>query len=58
MLEQQIINVYSNLHSHIEYTNGNEISFNGSQIQNEFFKAWNSIDKYYKNKPSNTLNFL
>lgn len=58
MLEQQIIDTYSNTHTPVQYTNGNEISFEGSQIQYEFFKAWNSIGKYYKNNPTKKLNFL
>jgi hypothetical protein len=58
MLEQQIIHSYSNVHSPIEYTNNNEISFEGSQIQAEFFKAWNLIEKYYQEHPTKKLKFL
>jgi hypothetical protein len=58
MLEQQIVDVYSKIHTPIQYTNGNEISFEGSQIQYEFFKVWNLIEEYYKNNPTKKLNFL
>ena len=58
MLSQEIIKAYSNIHLPIEYTNGNEISFEGSQIQAEFFKAWNLIETYYKSNPTKELKFL
>ena len=37
MLNQNIINTYSQVHVPIEYTNNDEISFEGSQKQTEFF---------------------
>jgi hypothetical protein len=58
MLEQNIINSYSNLHCQIPLTNGTEVSFEGSQIQKEFFKGWNLIQEYYDNNPTKELKFL
>lgn len=57
-LEQNIIESYSKVQTPITYTNGEEISFEGSQKQKEFFKAWDSISKYYAKNPTNEITFL
>jgi hypothetical protein len=58
MLNQNIINAYSNVHTTIEYTNDDQISFEGSQKQVEFFTAWNNIEKFYAGKDIKELTFL
>ena len=58
MLERSIIQAYSKLHSPIEYDNGSAISFEGSQIQKEFFQAWSSIAQYYTKYPTKEISFL
>lgn len=58
MLNQKIIESYSKVHAAIEYTNNDQISFEGSQIQSEFFTAWNLISEFYKKNPSKHLSFL
>lgn len=58
MLEQNIINAYSLVHTPQVYTNDDNPSFDGSQRQSEFFKAWNVIKTYYDSFPSKTLTFL
>ena len=58
MLNQNIINTYSQVHVPIEYTNNDEISFEGSQKQTEFFSAWDKILKFYDNKDIKELSFL
>lgn len=58
MLNQKIIETYSKIHNPINYTNDNDVSFDGSQIQFEFFTAWDKINEFYlKNKPKK-LKFL
>lgn len=57
-LEQKIIDTYSKIHTPIQYTNSNKVSFEGSQIQQEFFTTWNRITEYFKQNPVNRLNFL
>lgn len=58
MLHQCIVETYSKLHSPLGYTNNNDVSFDGSQIQFEFFTAWDKISEFYlKNKPKK-LSFL
>ena len=58
MLSTKIINAYSNIHNQVEYTNNNLVSFDGSQIQWEFFRAWEVIETYYKSNPTSELTFL
>lgn len=58
MIQQQIIQIYSQIHAPILYTNDLEVSFEGSQIQREFFMAWNYITEYYKKNPSDNISFL
>jgi hypothetical protein len=58
MLNQNIIKTYSQIHTSITYTNDTDISFEGSQIQQEFFSAWDYISKYFKQNPTNELKFL
>ena len=58
MFEQNVVDAYSKVHSKVEYTNNTDISFDGSQIQKEFFEAWKEIGSFYsKNKPKQ-LSFL
>ena len=58
MLNQNIIEAYSKVHTPIEYTNNDQISFEGSQKQEEFFTAWNKIEKFYAGKDTKELTFL
>ena len=58
MLAQNIINAYSAVHTQQFYTNDDIPSFDGSQRQSEFFKAWDYISKYYSKKKPQTLKFL
>lgn len=58
MLHQRVIETYSKLHSPIGYTNSNDVSFDGSQIQFEFFTAWNKISDFYLKTKPKKLSFL
>lgn len=58
MLINKILDAYSNLHTHIECTNSDKVSFEGSQIQKEFFEAWDCISEYYRSNPVKELTFL
>jgi hypothetical protein len=58
MLNQNIINAYSKVHAPVEYTNNDQISFEGSQKQVEFFTAWDKIEKFYAGKDIKELTFL
>lgn len=58
MLQNQIIQTYSKIHTSISYTNDTNISFEGSQIQREFFTAWDCISNYFKQNPVDNLTFL
>lgn len=58
MFEEGIVRVYSKIHSPVSLTKDNNISFDGSQIQKEFFTAWESINKYFKTHPTKKLTFL
>ena len=58
MLHKKIIQTYSKVHTNVEYTNDTAISFDGSQIQYEFFTAWECIEKYYQKNKTNYLSFL
>lgn len=53
-----IIETYSKIHSSIELVDDNQITFEGSQIQGEFKKAWEVIEEYYNENPTGTLSFL
>ena len=56
MFEQNVTEAYSKVHSKVEYTNNTDISFDGSQIQKEFFEAWKEIETFYsKDKPKELL---
>jgi|TARA_R110000751_G_scaffold142295_1_gene245705 hypothetical protein len=57
MLEINIIESYSKVHNPHHYTNNNELSFDGSQRQSEFFTAWNIISSFYEGK-NEKLTFL
>ena len=60
MLEQKIIDAYNTIQddAYITYNNSDEVSFDGSQIQQEFFEAWNYISEYYNAKKPKILKFL
>ena len=54
ILNTSIVNLYSQIHTKVDYTNDCNVSFEGSQKQCEFFEAWEFISKYYeKNKNRN-----
>lgn len=55
---RRIVDVYSNLHTRIPYTNNSNISFDGSQKQSEFFKCWQFIKNYYLNGNNKNISFL
>lgn len=55
---RRILNVYSNLHSSVIYTNNSSISFDGSQKQSEFLKCWNFIKKHYSSYTRKNISFL
>ena len=58
-MKEQIIEAYSKLHTNqtVKYA-GSTISFDGSQIMDEFIQAWTKIDEYYKDKKLNEISFL
>lgn len=58
MFEQNVVEAYSKVHSKVEYTNNTDISFDGSQIQKEFFEAWKDLEYFYDKKKPNELSFL
>lgn len=58
MLNNKIIETYSAIHTPVVYTGNNEVSFEGSQRQSEFFKAWKCIEDFYNDKKPTTLSFL
>ena len=58
MIELNIINTYSQLHSPLVYTNNDSVSFDGGQRQSEFFAAWNEIIKFYDLKKPSKITFL
>lgn len=53
-----VINLYSQVVEPVSYVEGKEVSFNGSQIQDEFFKAWECIDVFYRERKPTHLSFL
>jgi hypothetical protein len=57
MLELNIIEAYSKVHTPLFYTNNDDPSFDGSQRQSEFFTAWNTINEFYDGK-TEKLTFL
>lgn len=58
-MKEQIVEAYSKLHTNqiVDYA-GSTISFDGSQIMDEFIQAWTKIDEYYKDKKPTELSFL
>jgi hypothetical protein len=55
----KITEQYSKLHTNTTYTyNDKEISFDGSQIVEEFSEAWNKISDYYKTNKVSQITFL
>jgi len=57
-LNYKIIDTYSKVHSSISYMNNENVSFEGSQKQKEFFEAWDVIQTFYKNSKVKKLSFL
>jgi len=57
-MNQNIIDTYSKVHVPVTYTNGTDISFEGSQKQQEFFTAWKKIEEYYLQNPTSEISFL
>jgi len=57
-LHKNIVDLYSLLHGQVIYTNNNSVSFQGSQKQVEFFKAWDCISDYYSKNKKQELTFL
>jgi hypothetical protein len=53
-----VIDLYSRVIEPVGYTEGKEVSFSGSQIQDEFFKAWECIGKFYEKNPTKHISFL
>lgn len=58
MIHKKIIDLYSLVHNPVEYTNGPEVSFEGSQKQSEFFKCWDHIIDFYSDKDISNISFL
>jgi hypothetical protein len=58
MLELNIIEAYSKVHTQQYYTNDDNPSFDGSQRQSEFFEAWNTISNFYDKSKPTKLTFL
>ena len=58
MIKNKIIETYSKIHAPQTLTNDNSPSFEGSQRQSEFFKAWELIIDFYKGKDTKTITFL
>jgi hypothetical protein len=58
MLELNIIETYSKVHTQQFYTNDDLVSFDGSQKQSEFFEAWNIISDFYSKSNVKKLTFL
>lgn len=58
-MKEQIVEAYSKLHTNqtVIYS-GSKISFDGSQIMDEFITVWERIDTYYKDKKPTELSFL
>ena len=57
-LHLNITKLYSEIHTTINYTNNCEVSFEGSQKQCEFFKAWDFISDFYSKNKKSELTFL
>lgn len=57
-LHLNITKLYSEVHTPINYTNDCDVSFEGSQKQCEFFKAWDFISEYYSKNKKQELYFL
>jgi hypothetical protein len=57
-LNENIITMYSKIHTPIVYTNDISVSFDGSQIQQEFFTAWKHIELYFEKNPLKHITFL
>jgi hypothetical protein len=55
---EKIIKTYSEIHSLVRLVDDNQITFEGSQIQGEFKRAWEIIQEYYNKNHTGTLSFL
>lgn len=58
IFRENVINLYSEVVEPVGYVEGTQVSFNGSQIQDEFFKAWECINAFYEEKKPAYLSFL
>lgn len=54
----QLCKTYSEVHAPTTFTNSKDVSFEGSQKQYEFFRAWEKINEFYLYKEIKTLTFL
>ena len=57
-LHLNIVKLYSDIHTQVNYTNDCEVYFEGSQKPCEFFKAWDLISEYYSINKKQELTFL
>lgn len=53
-----VANLYSRVIEPVNLHEGPGASFNGSQIPDEFFGAWNSISNFYDSNPTKHISFL
>lgn len=53
-----LVNLYSRVVEPVSIHEGPGPSFNGSQIPDEFFGAWTSIENFYKANPTKHISFL
>lgn len=56
--KNNLVELYSRVIEPVSIHEGPGPSFNGSQIPDEFFAAWQSIDNYYKANPTTHISFL
>jgi hypothetical protein len=58
VFNNRVVDVYSDLHTPILYTNNSQISFDGSQKQSEFFSCWDFIREFYLSNDKKNISFL
>lgn len=56
--KDNLVEVYSKVIEPVTISEGPVLSFNGSQIPDEFFRAWECIDNFYKKNPVEHISFL
>lgn len=56
--KNNLVRVYSEVIEPVTITEGPTVSFNGSQIPDEFFRAWMCIDNFYNENPAQHISFL